>query len=36
MIEGFGSNILQSDAARHSPLGRAALFAPGLLRLIRP
>jgi hypothetical protein len=33
---GFGSNILFINAARLSPFDRAALLAPGLLRLIRP
>jgi hypothetical protein len=36
MIEDFGSHIFCSDAARLSPLDRAALLAPGLLQLIRP
>jgi acyl dehydratase len=33
---GIGSNILHISAARLSPLDRARLIAPGLLRLIRP
>jgi hypothetical protein len=36
MIENFGSNLFQIDAAWLSPCFRAALIAPGLLRLIRP